>query len=122
VCPITTLAADASTICTWSYTTRLMGRFSDRELVRTHADNSLEMFDWLESHGVKWDQRRRAARASCGPSPKPRARWGWKSCAASSPYGAGAKPLHVDESDAAVLRSIAASFAWLRSPQAVTPP
>jgi hypothetical protein len=44
VCPITTPAADASTICTGSYTTKPMGRFTGRELVRTHADNSLEMF------------------------------------------------------------------------------
>jgi succinate dehydrogenase/fumarate reductase flavoprotein subunit len=35
-----------------------MGRFSDRELVRTHADRSVEMFDWLEKNGVKWDSYR----------------------------------------------------------------
>jgi urocanate reductase len=44
----------------WSRPDKPMGRFSDRELVRTHADNSLEMFDWLEKHGVKWDSYRGA--------------------------------------------------------------
>jgi len=42
----------------WSRPDKPMGRFSDRALVRTHADNSLEMFNWLEGHGVKWDTYR----------------------------------------------------------------
>jgi NADPH-dependent 2,4-dienoyl-CoA reductase/sulfur reductase-like enzyme len=42
----------------WARPDKPMGRFSDRELVRTHADNSLEMFDWLEKHGVKWESYR----------------------------------------------------------------
>ena len=37
-----------------------MGRFSDRELVRTWADNNLELFDWLEKHGIKWEGYRGA--------------------------------------------------------------
>jgi urocanate reductase len=44
----------------WARPERPMGRFSDRELVRTHADNSLEMFDWLEKHGIKWEAYRPA--------------------------------------------------------------
>jgi FAD binding domain len=44
----------------WARPDKPMGRFSDRELVRTHADNSLEMFDWLEKHGVKWESYRGA--------------------------------------------------------------
>jgi ribulose 1,5-bisphosphate synthetase/thiazole synthase len=44
----------------WSRPEKPMGRFSDRALVRTHADNSLEMFDWLEKHGVKWEAYRAA--------------------------------------------------------------
>ena len=39
----------------WTRTDMLMGRFSDRSLVRTYADNNLELFDWLEKHGVKWE-------------------------------------------------------------------
>src|SRR5436190_2443538 len=42
----------------WSRPERPMGRFSDRELVRTHADNSVAMFEWLEKHGVKWEAYR----------------------------------------------------------------
>jgi succinate dehydrogenase/fumarate reductase flavoprotein subunit len=42
----------------WANPDALMGRFSDRELVRTYADQNLEMFDWLEKHGVKWDKYR----------------------------------------------------------------
>src|SRR5262252_1704934 len=34
----------------WSRPERPMGRFSDRELVRSQADRSVEMFDWLEKH------------------------------------------------------------------------
>jgi hypothetical protein len=45
----------------WSRPDKPMGRFSDRALVRTHADNSLEMFDWLEKHGVKWEAYRAGA-------------------------------------------------------------
>jgi succinate dehydrogenase/fumarate reductase flavoprotein subunit len=39
----------------WSRTEMPMGRFSDRTLVRTYADNNLDLFDWLEKHGVKWE-------------------------------------------------------------------
>ena len=42
----------------WSRPEKPMGRFSDRELVRTYADNNLELFDWLEKHGVKWESYR----------------------------------------------------------------
>jgi urocanate reductase len=42
----------------WSRPEKPMGRFSDRELVRTYADHNLELFDWLEKHGVKWDSYR----------------------------------------------------------------
>jgi len=35
----------------WARPDRPMGRFSDRELVRTHADNSVQMFEWLEKNG-----------------------------------------------------------------------
>jgi predicted oxidoreductase len=39
----------------WSRPEKPMGRFSDRELVRTYADGNLDLFDWLEKHGVKWE-------------------------------------------------------------------
>src|SRR5215813_11414948 len=39
----------------WSRPEMPMGRFSDRTLVRTYADNNLDLFDWLEKHGVKWE-------------------------------------------------------------------
>ena len=39
----------------WSRPEKPMGRFSDRALVRTYADNNLELFDWLEKHGIKWE-------------------------------------------------------------------
>src|SRR5689334_17965131 len=42
----------------WSRPEKPMGRFSDRALVRTWADNNLELFDWLENHGIKWDAYR----------------------------------------------------------------
>jgi hypothetical protein len=42
----------------WSRPEKPMGRFSDRELVRTYADNNLELFDWLEKHGIKWESYR----------------------------------------------------------------
>jgi urocanate reductase len=42
----------------WTRPERPMGRFSDRELVRTHADNSVAMFEWLEKNGVKWESYR----------------------------------------------------------------
>jgi hypothetical protein len=42
----------------WSRPEKPMGRFSDRALVRTYADNSVELFDWLEKHGVKWESYR----------------------------------------------------------------
>ncbi len=44
----------------WSRPEKPMGRFSDRALVRTYADNNLDLFDWLEKHGVKWDAYRPA--------------------------------------------------------------
>jgi urocanate reductase len=44
----------------WSRPEKPMGRFSDRELVRTWADNNLELFDWLEKHGIKWEGYRGA--------------------------------------------------------------
>jgi urocanate reductase len=43
----------------WSRPEKPTGRFSDRELVRTYADNNLELFDWLEKNGVKWESYRR---------------------------------------------------------------
>src|SRR5713101_6894152 len=39
----------------WSRPEKPMGRFSDRELVRTYADNNLDLFEWLEKHGIKWE-------------------------------------------------------------------
>ena len=39
----------------WSRPEKPMGRFSDRALVRTYADNNLDLFDWLEKHGIKWE-------------------------------------------------------------------
>ena len=39
----------------WSRPEKPMGRFSDRALVRTYADNNLDLFDWLEKHGIRWD-------------------------------------------------------------------
>jgi FAD binding domain len=44
----------------WSRPEKPMGRFSDRTLVRTYADNNLDLFDWLEKHGIKWEGYRRA--------------------------------------------------------------
>jgi FAD binding domain len=44
----------------WSRPEKPMGRFSDRALVRTYADNNLDLFDWLEQHGIKWDGYRGA--------------------------------------------------------------
>ena len=44
----------------WSRPEKPMGRFSDRELVRTYADNNLDLFDWLEKHGIKWEGYRGA--------------------------------------------------------------
>ena len=89
----------------WSRPDKPMGRFSDRQLVRTHADNSLEMFDWLEKNGVKWEsyrgvpdrldraapgstscpgpasrRRLRAAPASCARSRRRRGRWVSRYC------------------------------------------
>src|SRR5580700_2493255 len=43
----------------WSRPEKPMGRFSDRELVRTWADNNLDLFDWLEKNGIKWESYRR---------------------------------------------------------------
>jgi hypothetical protein len=43
----------------WSRPDKPMGRFSDRALVRSYADNNLELFDWLEKNGVRWDSYRR---------------------------------------------------------------
>jgi FAD binding domain len=45
----------------WSRPEKPMGRFSDRELVRTYADNNLSLFDWLENHGIKWEGYRKDA-------------------------------------------------------------
>jgi succinate dehydrogenase/fumarate reductase flavoprotein subunit len=45
----------------WSRPEKPMGRFSDRELVRTYADNNLSLFDWLEKHGIKWEGYREQA-------------------------------------------------------------
>jgi hypothetical protein len=44
----------------WSRPEKPMGRFSDRELVRVWADNNLELFDWLEKHGIQWEGYRGA--------------------------------------------------------------
>ena len=93
----------------WARTEMPMGRFSDRALVRTYADDNLDLFAWLEKHGVKWeayrpkpdrldrsrtrlncsawpneaDQSRCAARASCGRWRKPRATWASTSCSST---------------------------------------
>jgi len=45
----------------WARPEKPMGRFSDRELVRTYADNNLDLFDWLGKHGIKWEGYRREA-------------------------------------------------------------
>ena len=42
----------------WARTEMPMGRFSDRALVRTYADDNLDMFAWLEKHGVRWEAYR----------------------------------------------------------------
>jgi succinate dehydrogenase/fumarate reductase flavoprotein subunit len=39
----------------WSRPEKPIGRFSDRELVRTYADNNLDLFEWLEKHGIRWE-------------------------------------------------------------------
>jgi len=39
----------------WSRPEKPMGRFSDRQLVRVYADNNLDLFDWLEKHGIQWE-------------------------------------------------------------------
>src|SRR5580704_15065558 len=44
----------------WSRPDKPMGRFSDRELVRVWADNNVDLFDWLEKHGIKWEGYRGA--------------------------------------------------------------
>jgi hypothetical protein len=44
----------------WSRPEKPMGRFSDRALVRTYADNNLDLFDWLERHGIVWEGYRGA--------------------------------------------------------------
>jgi urocanate reductase len=44
----------------WSRPEKPMGRFSDRSLVRTYADNNLDLFEWLEKHGIVWDAYRGA--------------------------------------------------------------
>src|SRR5207302_9539376 len=44
----------------WARPEKPIGRFSDRELVRTYADNNLDLFDWLEKHGIKWEAYRGA--------------------------------------------------------------
>jgi succinate dehydrogenase/fumarate reductase flavoprotein subunit len=45
----------------WARPEKPIGRFSDRELVRTYADNNLDLFDWLGKHGIKWEGYRREA-------------------------------------------------------------
>src|SRR5262247_2356617 len=42
----------------WSRPEKPIGRFSDRTLVRTYADNNLDLFDWLEKHGIRWEAYR----------------------------------------------------------------
>jgi succinate dehydrogenase/fumarate reductase flavoprotein subunit len=44
----------------WSRPEKPMGRFSDRALVRTYADNNVDLFDWLTRHGIRWDGYRGA--------------------------------------------------------------
>src|SRR5215470_15355536 len=44
----------------WSRPEKPMGRFSDRNLVRVYADNNLDLFNWLEKHGIKWEGYRPA--------------------------------------------------------------
>ena len=44
----------------WSRPEKPMGRFSDRQLVRVYADNNLDLFDWLEKHGIRWEGYRPA--------------------------------------------------------------
>ena len=44
----------------WSRPEKPMGRFSDRALVRVYADNNLDLFDWLEKHGIRWQGYRAA--------------------------------------------------------------
>src|SRR5438128_2415249 len=44
----------------WARPEKPMGRFSDRALVRTYADNNLDLFDWLEKHGINWEGYRGA--------------------------------------------------------------
>ncbi|MSP94748.1 MAG: FAD-dependent oxidoreductase [Alphaproteobacteria bacterium] len=44
----------------WSRPEKPIGRFSDRELVRVYADNNLDLFDWLEKHGIRWEGYRPA--------------------------------------------------------------
>src|SRR5439155_23307646 len=44
----------------WARPEKPIGRFSDRALVRTYADNNLDLFDWLEKHGIKWEAYRPA--------------------------------------------------------------
>ena len=44
----------------WSRPEKPMGRYSDRQLVRVYADNNLDLFDWLEKHGIRWEGYRAA--------------------------------------------------------------
>jgi hypothetical protein len=44
----------------WSRPEKPMGRFSDRALVRTYADNNLDLFEWLGKHGIQWEGYRAA--------------------------------------------------------------
>jgi succinate dehydrogenase/fumarate reductase flavoprotein subunit len=44
----------------WSRPEKPMGRFSDRQLVRVYADNNLDLFEWLEKHGIRWEGYRPA--------------------------------------------------------------
>ncbi|MEA2907470.1 MAG: hypothetical protein QOI12_4857 [Alphaproteobacteria bacterium] len=45
----------------WARPEKPMGRFSDRQLVRTYADNNLDLFEWLGRHGIKWEGYRKEA-------------------------------------------------------------
>src|ERR1700692_2358819 len=44
----------------WARPEKPMGRYSDRQLVRVYADNNLDLFDWLEKHGIRWEGYRPA--------------------------------------------------------------
>jgi len=71
----------------WSRPEKPMGRYSDRQLVRVYADNNLDLFDWLEKHGIKGNGYR------AGPDRLDRARTRLKRRAvAQRSDGPGARP------------------------------